>query len=195
LSRLFNFILPAPAGVVVLLATQPVSDDQLPPTLLRYASRDSWRTLPLMDQAAVGSWLHHHENEFLPNGADSAREDRVHEYQFSRVAEALFEKSGGHPLHLRYTLRALQERDQLVTAENIANLPGCEHEDIRDYYGKLWTSLSEQSSGMIHLLAATQFAWTKRAILECLSPDASLYSTLSQSIKEVAHLLVDAGVG
>ena len=98
-------------------------------------------------------------------------------------------------LHLRYTLRALQERDQLVTAENIENLPGCEHDDIRDYYGKLWTSLSEQSRGIIHLLAATQFAWTKRAILECLSPDASLYSTLSQSIKEVSHLLVDAGVG
>jgi hypothetical protein len=197
LNRLLTFILPVPDGIVVLLATQPVDDSQLPPLLLRYAPRDSWLKLPLMDKPAVLTWLHHHESEVFGRRAElePPQSDHVRQYQFTRIGEALYEKSGGHPLHLRYTLRALQERDQLVTVENIERLPGCAHDDIRDYYRELWGALPEESKGILHLLTANRFPWTKRAILECLNPEGTGYSSLSLSLRQVEHLLSDTGMG
>jgi len=94
LAKLLKFVLPAPEGVVVLLATQPVDDSQLPPILLKYAPRDNWRRLPLMDQQAVITWLRHHESEL--KGTASAKESsevNLPDYKFQRLGEALYEKS------------------------------------------------------------------------------------------------------
>ena len=196
LAKLLKFVLPAPEGAVVLLATQPVDDSQLPSILLKYAPRDTWRRLPLMDQQAVITWLRHHELEL--KGTASAKEFsevNLPDYQFQRLGEALYEKSSGHPLHLRYTLKALQERDQLITVENIAKLPGCTHDDITVYYRELWRVLPEQSRGILHLLAANRFSWTKRSIFECLDPDGTGYSALNDYLRQVEHLLIDDGTG
>ena len=195
LAKLLKFMLPAPEGVLVLLATQPVDDSQLPPILLKYAPRDTWRRLPLMDEKAVITWLRHHESELMDTA--SAKESKVHlsDYQLQRLGEALYEKSNGHPLHLRYTLKALQERDQLITVENIARLPGCTHDDITVYYRELWRVLPEQSRGILHLLAANRFSWSKRSIFECLNPDGTGYSALNDYLRQVEHLLIDDGTG
>jgi hypothetical protein len=197
LTKLLQLVLPAPEGVVVLLATQPVDDSQLPPILLKYAPRDTWLRLPPLDQQAVAAWLRHHESELvLPAAKVMAPSERhVPDYQFQRISEALYEKSRGHPLHLRYTLKALQERDQLVTVENIERLPGCTHDDIRDYYRDLWRVLPEDSRAILHLLAANRFPWTKRGIFECLNPDGTGYPALNNSLRQVEHLLSDDGTG
>lgn len=197
LAKLLHFVLPAPDGVIVLLATQPIDDNQLPPILLKYAPRDTWLRLPLLDEQAVAAWLRHHESELVPLAAKAIAPDegQVPDYQFKRISEALYEKSRGHPLHLRYTLRALQERDQLVTAENIERLPGCAHDDIRGYYRELWVALPEESRAILHLLAANRFPWTKRGILECLNPDGTGYPALNNSLRQVEHLLWDDGTG
>lgn len=197
LAKLLHLMLPAPEGVVVLLATQPVDDSQLPSILLKYAPRDTWLRLPLMDEQAVEAWLRHHESDLLSPAAKATAPDEGHvpEYQLKRIGEALYEKSRGHPLHLRYTLKALQERDQLVTVENIERLPGCAHDDIRDYYRELWRVLPEESRGILHLLTANRFPWTKRGIFECLNPDGTGYSALNNSLRQVEHLMADDGTG
>jgi hypothetical protein len=197
LAKLLNFMLPAPEGVMVLLATQPVDDSQLPSVVLKYAPRETWSRLPLMDQRAVVAWLHHHESELLSPAVSAmvSNEGHLPEFQFQRLGEALYEKSSGHPLHLRYTLKSLQERDQLITVENIERLPGCAHDDIRDYYRELWRVLRDDSRGILHLLAANRFAWPKRGIFECLSPDGTGYSALNNSLRQVEHLLTDDGTG
>jgi AAA domain len=197
LTKLLQFVLPAPEGVAVLLATQPVDDSQLPPLLLKYAPRDTWLRLPLLDEQAVAAWLRHHESELVPPAAKATASGGGHvlDYQFKRISEALYEKSRGHPLHLRYTLKALQERDQLVTVENIERLPGCTHDDIRDYYRDLWRVLPEDSRAILHLLAANRFPWTKRGIFECLNPDGTGYPALNNALRQVEHLLSDDGTG
>ncbi len=197
LAKLLHLVLPAPEGVVVLLATQPVDDSQLPPILLKYAPRDTWMRLPLMNGQAVTAWLRHHESELLSRAAEATPFDEktLPEHRIERIGEALYEKSRGHPLHLRYTLKALQERDQLVTVENIGRLPGCAHDDIRDYYHELWRVLPEESREILHLLAANRFPWTKSGIFECLNPDGTRYSAFNNSLRQVEHLLTDDETG
>jgi hypothetical protein len=61
LTKLLQLVLPAPEGVVVLLATQPVDDSQLPPILLKYAPRDTWPEIRPLDHEVtivqrVGNW-------------------------------------------------------------------------------------------------------------------------------------------
>ena len=197
LAKLLHFVLPAPEGVVVLLATQPVDDSQLPSILLKYAPRDTWLRLPLMNEQAATAWLRHHESELLSPIADVTAPDErtVSENRIKYIGKALYEKSRGHPLHLRYTLKSLQERDQLVTVENIERLPGCTHDDIRDYYHDLWRVLPEESRGILHLFAANHFPWTKRGIFECLNPDGTRYPALNNSLRQVEHLLTDDEIG
>ena len=149
-----------------------------------------------MDEQAVKTWLRHHESELI--GTASAKESsEVHlpDYQFERLAEALYEKSSGHPLHLRYTLKALQERDHAITLENIARLPGCTHDDITVYYRELWRVLPEQCRGILHLLAANRFSWSKLGIFECLNPEGAGYSAPNDYLRQVEHLLLDDGTG
>jgi hypothetical protein len=190
LSKLIRHMFPAPEGVVVLLGTQPVDDSQLPPLLLRAVPRSEWVSLPLLDLNAVEKWLRHHEDSLPRYGNDS-----VPDHVIERLAEAFFRKSSGHPLHLRYTLKALQERDMPMTEKNIERLPGCVHEDITAYYGDLWLTLPEESRRVLHLLAACRFPWTRQGLLECLDPEGHGRSNVRSALRQISHMLMQDELG
>jgi len=140
LTQLLEYLLPPPEGVVLVFATQPVDDNQLPPALLRHAPRDRWVQLPNLDQPAVDQWVRKHVSDF------PAQERQQHADVFiERLAQALYRKGHGHPLHLRYTLRAIQERNLAFTEATIDALPGCPHKGITAYYEELWRAISEGS--------------------------------------------------
>ena len=163
LDTLLQHLLPTPDGIVVLLATQPVDDSRLPRSLFTQAPREQWLNLPLLDEEAVGLWLdHHRQYPLLTANAERAEED------FREIRNAFYRKSGGHPLHLRYTLRALQEQGQMITPLNIEQLPECSHTDITTYYRSLWYVLSEGSRQILHLLATSRFSWPRGGIFQCL---------------------------
>ena len=77
LTRLLEYLLPPPEGVVLVFASQPVDDDQLPPILLRHAPRDGWVELPQLDQPAVEQWVRKHASDF-PSQAEQLQSDRAH---------------------------------------------------------------------------------------------------------------------
>jgi hypothetical protein len=190
LIQLLEYLLPSPEGVVLVFASQPVDDDQLPAVLLRHAPRDSWVELPQLDQPAVEQWARKHAHDF-PSQAEQLQSTVL----IGRLAAALYRKGHGHPLHLRYTLKAIQERNQAFTEEAIAALPGCPHEGITAYYQELWHAIPEQSRAIMHLLAATQFPWPLQGILLCLDPRHEQIARIHNDWRQVAHLLVHDELG
>ena len=190
LNKLFEHILIPPDGVVVVIGTQPVDETHLPAKLVQVFPREKWQELPLLDNAAVKDWLKHHKKEL---GLSSNKYTIENELQ--RLATAFYEKSEGHPLHLKYTLKALLEQDLLVTEQNIRNLPGCSHHDILSYYNELWVRLSEESREILHLFAATDFPWQQSGIIDCLDPQSLKLSQINNSLRQVKHLMISGYLG
>lgn len=190
LDRLFEHLLPVPDGVVILLGTQPVDDIQLPLSLKRAALRNQWRELPLLNRSAVGQWVQYHSNE-LELSADQP----AHDFLLERLSSAFFNKSQGHPLHLRYTLKSLQEQDMPPTDGNIDHLPGCTHQDIIAYYEELWYRVPEESREILHLFAACDFPWPKEGIIDCLGPHARNHAIISEALRQVSNLMVRDHLG
>jgi hypothetical protein len=190
LDQLLGSLLPASEGVVVFLATQAVDDRLLPGSLFRAAPRERWVQLPLLDDEATAEWLGHHRLEFDGIGGEALSSERL-----AVLSGALQRRSKGHPLHLRYTLRAIQERGLPLDESTIESLPACPHEDITAYYAELWRGLSEESRSVLHLLAATNFPWPKLGILECQDPQGQNASRLHEAFRQVEHLLTSGDLG
>ncbi len=184
LDRLFEHVLLPPEGIAVVVGTQPVADEHLPSRLQQAVSRDQWVELPLLDRHAVKEWLKFHETELNMPSEDYARENIL-----NRLSGAFFDKSEGHPLHLKYTLRTLIELDMLITEQNIRNLPGCSHHDIISYYNELWTTLTEQSRLILHLFAVTKFPWPPSGIVDCTDPDGQNLAQVNTDLKQIRHLM------
>src|SRR5262249_21381430 len=125
LDKLLGALLPLPTGVSLLLATQPIEDRQLPASLLRAAPRATWRELPLLGRGETREWLLHHVRDF-----DEVQGMPDEDPRIEALAATLFELSTGHPLHLRYTLRAVQERGLALREEVLRGLPQCPHDGI-----------------------------------------------------------------
>jgi hypothetical protein len=190
LDALFEYLLPSPEGVVVVVGTQPVDDQYLPARLLRESPREEWRRLPLLDMHAVWEWLGHHEEELdLPDDQDAR--DRMLE----RLARALFERSGGHPLHLRYTLATLQSRGLRVTPEAIGGLPSAADGDIERYYDELWRAIPGEGQEILHLLSAARFQWPRRGLIDCLREAGYQEAQVWEALRQVFHLLVQDPLG
>jgi len=184
LDKLFEHLLSPPEGIVVVVGTQPINDEHLPFRLRQVTPRNQWIELPLLDKPAVKNWLNFHETELNMPSDDYARENIL-----NRLSGAFFDKSGGHPLHLKYTLRTLIELDMLITVQNISNLPGCSHHDIISYYNELWVNLPEQSRLILHLFAVTNFAWPPSGIRNCIDPEGQDLTQVNTDLKQIRHLM------
>jgi len=190
LEDFLNMVLPPQSGLIVLLATQPIEDNKLPRCLLRSAPRSEWFRLPLLSKPSVQTWINYHADEIAENNGD-----HIPEWKVERLADALYKKSKGHPLHLRYSLRSLLERNQLITEDTISELPECVHDEIVHYYEELWAILPEESREILHLIAACPFPWPRDGIFACMDPDSQRRSLVRRNLTEVNHLLYDSEMG
>lgn len=190
LDRLFERLLPAPEGVVVLVGTQPLGDTQVPLRLMREAPRNRWRELPLLDRSAVTQWVALHDKDLnLP-------EDQISRaFRLDQLADAFFKKSQGHPLHLVYTLKALQERGLAPAEDNVEQLPGIPHQDIAKYYEELWRGLPEESREILHMFAACPFPWPETGIIDCVDPGGRKTAAVNSALRQVAHLMIRDPLG
>jgi hypothetical protein len=183
LDRLLAYILPAPEGVIVVLATQPVSDDLLPSILHRHAPRSTWWEMPLLDEISVSAWVRKRARDLVRT------DDSVPDHVIDRIAHAFYQVSGGHPLHLHYGIRALLEQGHPVTEETISQLPGCPHNDIVQYYQALWRDLPEEGREITHLMTACPIPWPRAGLVSCLDPEGARISAIMEATRKVEHLL------
>lgn len=193
LQRLLNPIIPPPLGIILVIATQPVDDEKLPSHLRHHVPRDQWLLLPTLNRQAIRDWLHHHHEVF-----DHAywTQNEIPEHILDEITEALYSKSSGHPLYLRYVLKAFQEQNVRLSVLAIDRLPGCPHNDIVAYYRELWNGLGDEGSrAILHLTTACQFSWPEKGLLDCLDPDGTRRSLLVNDLSQVKHLLVHDDLG
>lgn len=177
LNHLFNELLPVPANVSLIVGTQRVPDEQLPSKLLTLATDEDWVEIPAMEQAVVHSWLTHMDQARpLLLRFDPTPERRSE--LISEVAEAFFEISRGHPLHLIYAYEQLVRSGTAVSADDVKALDPCPDGDIRTYYKGLWVRLSVTAKSALHMLAGSGFYWPSLGIRQVLG-----------DFSEIDHLL------
>lgn len=185
LQKLLEYLIPLPSGIVLLLVTQPI--ELIPRLVLRPAPKDTWHWLPSLSEEAIEQWLLRHIS-VLPR-LDSGE---VHPHVFREIVSAFFNKSNGHPLYLKYALGYLKLRTLPISIPAIESLPACPDSNINEYYEELWTSLSEQSKSILHLIATCSFSWPKAGILACLGTELTV---ALPAFNEVEHLLVQDSLG
>ena len=164
LNYLFAALLPLPDNVVLLVGTQKVPDAQLPKRLIAQADRSDWVEIPPMDEPAVHHWVRHQDAD---RPFRLAHEGRSRTEEIDAMAGALFGISAGHPLHLIYSIESLRLSGQALTDGLVAGLPSCPDGDIRKYYQKLWSSLSEGARELLHGLAGSDFYWPSTGVRSC----------------------------
>ena len=190
LDRLFEYLLPAPKGVIIVVGTQAVDDEQLPTLLLRECPKEKWTQLEPLDLDAVAAWLETHGHEI---GLPSDSHDR--QMDLDDLASAFFKKTEGHPLHLQFALASLLELGQGVNRYTVEELPGTPGKNIMEYYADLWRRLPESGREVLHLLASTNFAWPTSGFAEALDPQGNDLASRQSAYRQVRHLLATTPIG
>ncbi len=184
LRRLFDLLLPAPDGVVVVVGTQDVDAARIPRKLRDLCPRDRWLRVPILDGEGVHKWLQHHEHELGLPEAD---------YHSTRVlgelADAFRYVTGGHPLILHYTLSAARQGALPVRPDQVRALPSFDPtSNVATYYRALWDNISSEGHHLLHLLAGFQWAWPRDGLVQCLAPQADPVR-LEQAERAIWHVL------
>lgn len=178
LEHLFNYLLPAPPNVSIVVGTQKVLTSQLPQKLNIHADDGDWKEIPYMDEHAVQNWIrkqHEAGRLLLPAYVGAASSEDV---ELGAIGSEFFSLSKGHPLHLIYSFEELVRRGAVVTTDEVKMLPECPEGDIRRYYRGLWSRLSPSAKEIAHLIAGTDFRWSPDGLRRCVGP-----------IDEISHLL------
>jgi AAA ATPase-like protein len=190
LAKLLELLLPPPDGVVVLLATQPVDPDVLPTCLVRAAPSDTWLELPELGLGEVRKWLEPHAREIL-----GEHDEEPTDFLLDELASSLLQKTGGHPLQLRYVVRTIQEQSLTLVPASIDRLPGTGDDDITTYYSDLWRSIDEVGELILHLLAVCGFSLPTTGLYACLEGLGFDPAASERGLKQVRHLLQQDALG
>ena len=191
LRRLFDRLLPAPEGVVVVVGTQDVDVSRIPLKLRNLCPREQWLEIPFLEAEGVYSWLKYHRDELsLPQERNYANRT------FSELAVAFYDISHGHPLILHFSLKAvLQQYGSSINAEQVRTLTNLgPNSNIGAYYRSLWIDISPEGHQLLHLLAGFPWAWPRAGLLECLAPHGDQVR-LEQAEKAIRHVLGKSRAG
>lgn len=190
LNVLFDQLLPVPQGVVLVVGTQPVEDRQLPAKLLERAPRDQWVALPRLDRQAIADWLSHHEDLMPePKGKDGG------DWYRSELAQCLQDRTGGHPLLLRYAIERIAHDGEQLTTGAIEAIPETPTDSLEEYYRALWISLPEAARDVVLLLAMAEFPWPDNSLVECLRLLGYERGSSTVALAALRHLLVRDALG
>ncbi|MFL1500629.1 ATP-binding protein [Pseudomonas sp. S191] len=163
LEHMINRIIPFKGTTCLIFGTQAVSDSQLPSKMVSEVSRsEDWLELPFMSLKSIRSWV-----EGLVKSKsisiNCARDGESRE--LVEIAEALHKVSSGYALYLVYSIRRLQQKNKVVSAYEIEQLPIFSGGDITKYYDLLWSNLSVSAREILQLIASVEFAWPDRNAL------------------------------
>ena len=190
LTKLFDQLLPAPPGVVLVVGTQPVQDTQLPASLISYAPRNSWHQLPPLDKSAVREWLDHHHN-LMPSVLSEGNQ----EWHFVRLAESLHQRTAGHPLLIRYIVERIKGANKHLTWYEVEAIPEPPASSVEEYYRSLWTNLPLHAKDVMFLFAVARFRWPLAGLHETLRLAGYDQANGAAGVEAVRHLLQSDRIG
>lgn len=159
LNHLFENLIPLAPNVGLIIGTQRITDDKLPPRLLRKLKMKDWCEIPAMDEHSVQSWTRQQYRARRLRLRKRSKFSASIAEQVGAIGKALFQISRGHPLHLIYSFEALVRKGDYVDVEAVNLLPICPEGDINNCYALLWSKLSANARQIIHLIAGSDFHW------------------------------------
>ena len=184
LTKLFDQLLPAPPGVVLVVGTQPVQDTQLPASLIKHAPRKSWIELPPLDKPAVREWLDHHQN-LVPSTWFAGN----HEWHLVQLTESLHQRTGGHPLLIRYIVERIAGAGKYLTSSEVEAIPEPPANSVEEYYRPLWANLPLHARDVMFLFAIARFHWPLSGLHETLRMAGYDQANGAAGVDAVQHLL------
>ena len=190
LRKLFDQLLPLPPGIVLVVGTQRVEDQQLPPSLLVLEPREHWIELPRLDRKALREWLRHHRDQMPAMPSEDSRD-----WQLSQLATSLYSRTGGHPLLNRYVVERVTGKGEPLTADSIEAIPATPTDSVEDYYRTLWVGLPGGARDIVFLLAVANFPWPDRGLFECLRLAGYEQASSLTGLAAVHHLLARDALG
>jgi Cdc6-like AAA superfamily ATPase len=188
LDELFRLLLPLPENVVLLIGTQPVSDEMLPQTLLDHCPKEKWLWLPAMSGNAIYKYIKHQyiSGRLYLNCHENKKEAEVKE-----AANELMTITSGYPLHVIYSIEELIKDGNPLSSWKVKQLPTLEGESIESYYNKLWRRLSHKQRDVLHLCSSFSFFWPRKAFIQILDEATEK----EPSFHAVTHLLYETESG
>ncbi|MDE0529106.1 MAG: ATP-binding protein [Truepera sp.] len=190
LTKLFDYLLPIPPGIVLIVGTQPVADQQLPISLLRHAPRECWVKLPRLDERSISEWLEFHR-DLMP----AAWEQHSDCWHRTELAASLYSRTEGHPLLMRYTVERIAHNGEYLTADSVLAMPPAPTASVEAYYRALWLDLSVEAKDVVFLLAIAKFSWPPNGLLECLQFAGYERRSSLTGVTAVRHLLAEDALG
>ena len=184
LTKLFDQLLPAPPGIVLVVGTQPVQDKQLPASLIKYAPRKSWIELPPLDKPAVREWLDHHHN-LMPSKWFEGNQ----EWHLVQLTESLHQRTGGHPLLIRYIVERISGAGEYLASSEVEAIPEPPASSVEEYYRSLWANLPLHARDVMFLFAVARFRWPLSGLYETLQMAGYDQANCAAGVEAVQHLL------
>ena len=190
LNKLFRRLIPVPEGVSLVVGTQPVEDSNLPVSLLQVAPREEWDELPRLDVQDVNVWLTHHL-ELIPTELRSRNE----EWHLLQLANSLHDRTGGHPLLLRYIIERIALNGERLTINSVEAISETPARSVEEYYRSLWLTLPLEAKDLLLLIATAGFTWPEGALLKCLQIIGYDRKSSLVAIGSIQHLLAQDALG
>ena len=190
LTKLFDQLLPVPDGVVLVVGTQPVENQQLPVSLLTYAPRNLWIELPPLGEQAVEEWLDHHHNLMPATWFEDNRRWHLRE-----LAKSLHQRTGGHPLLIRYIVERIAGAEEYLTASVVEAIPEPPANSVQQHYQALWSNVPQFAKDVMFLLAIARFRWPLSGLYEALQMAGYDQANAATGVEAVRHLLRSDRIG
>ncbi|WP_395008531.1 NACHT domain-containing protein [Undibacterium sp.] len=185
LNELFQQLLPVPSNTHLIIGTQPVGDDQLPDRLVAELPRDRWDEVPTMSPQSVLAYV----VSLMRSRRWIRRKHHKLKHEILSSSRALYERTGGHPLHLIFSVEELLKKCNPPTEHLIHALPQCPDNDIRKYYQELWLKLTYAQQDSLHLICELPYYWPEHAFEDISSTNKKV------SVDGITHLLFESTVG
>jgi hypothetical protein len=188
LDEIFRLLLPLPENVVLLIGTQPVTDEMLPQTLLDNCPKNKWHWLPAMSGNAIYKYARHQceSGRLYLNVHESMKESELKD-----AANELMTITSGYPLHVIYSIEELIKDGNPLSSWQVKQLPTFEGESIEAYYNQLWRRLSHKQRDVLHLCSRFPFHWPRTAFIQILDE----VTEKEPSFHAVTHLLYETESG
>lgn len=115
---------------------------------------------------------------------------RVHQHEdiAGKLITALYAKTQGNPLHLKYVLKQLELDNDIVSADSItAVLPYTG--EISDYYAALWQQLAPMAKTFALAITRLDFKLQEEQLFDLAAHLASKPHDISEAYKQIRHLI------
>ena len=174
-------------GLWFLFGLQPDAKSYLPESVVNALPERNWVQVPGLDKFSVIKLVEKNETGLrLPNN----------DHGFIEFCDKVYRVSQGNPLHLRYTLVSLKNRN----ADRSVSSHDCDHflqytGDIESYYQALWRRLP--SSGKTALISLSLIDTKLQAynLKELISTFDTTPAVVTTTFNDIRHLLKSEATG